>query len=71
MQDDHTKEMNKRWDLNKWETEDNQIFLQSIKTAAATYHNQRPDATISQITSYAIMHWPEYLGIISEHRKCL
>lgn len=70
MQDDHTIEMNKRWNLNEWEIEENQLFLQSIRSAAATYHNQFPDATISQITSYAIMHWPEYLGIISEHRKC-
>jgi len=69
MQDDHTKKMNEQWDLKEWETPENQIFLSSIRSAAATYHNQKPDATISQITSYAIVHWPEYLGVVSEFKQ--
>lgn len=69
MQDDHTKKMNEQWNLKEWETPENQIFLSSIRSAAATYHNQKPDATISQITSYAIVHWPEYLGVVSEYNS--
>ena len=69
MQDDHTRKMNEKWNLKEWETPENDVFLRSIRTAAATYHIQRPDAKISEITSYAIVHWPEYLGVVSEYKK--
>jgi len=64
MVDNHTLEMNKKWNMKEWETEENQIFLSAIRTAAATYHDRLPESTISEIVAYAIMHWPEYLGAI-------
>lgn len=66
MIDPHTLEMGKRWDLTHWFTDENEIFINAIRLAASNYHAQHPDKNISAIVSYAIMHWPEYLGIVSK-----
>lgn len=64
MADDRTQEMALKWDLSEWFTPENEIYINAIRLCASNFHAQFPEANISAIVSYAIVHWPEYLGII-------
>lgn len=65
MTDKLTVEMAEQWDMSRWYKESNALFLDSIRTAAATKKQVAPETPVSELTIYAITRWPEYLGVVS------
>lgn len=62
MRDPHTLEMAKQWDMSRWFSKENELFISAIQSAALNYQRADQEAGISKITAYAITHFQQYLG---------
>lgn len=62
MTDEFTLAMAEQWNMSRWYTEENTLFISAIRTAALNYQKADPEAGISKITAYAITHFQQYLG---------